>query len=212
MKKAIVLLLSMIFILLPCLSFAGKEYDTEEQLNAEEEFEAEEQLDIDEQLETEEQPVSPPNNARIGLGFGIPYGMLGVNFEVLPSDYFSILLGVGGYQGVLGLAVGLRGYVSPRSSIFRPRLTFLCGTVGVLTKTTYNYYNYKKSTTRDPITGTALGVGFSWKYSPKWGMDFDILYPFFNKPVGTSQSDGTLKVSLGFGYYFKAKKGSFSKK
>lgn len=118
----------------------------------------------------------------------------------------------GVYQGVMGFAFGGRGYFLPKSSIVRPRITFLYGTVGVLEKTTFNYSSYKLTTSRDPINGTALGLGFNWKYSPKWGMDLDLLHPFYNQPAGSVKSGGDLKISIGLGYYFVSKGGGSSKK
>ncbi|MDD5258375.1 MAG: hypothetical protein PHD29_00185 [bacterium] len=137
---------------------------------------------------------------RAGLGFGIPYGVLGVNFEIGLNDLLSLCAGIGIYPSgndvdnfgdlEIGYSVGGRIYFAPRKSHFRPRINLLRGTVAI-NKSSDSF-----------IEGFAPGLGFDWKVSRKLGMDFDLLYPIYDQPKGTHQEGGAVKISIGFGYYF----------
>ncbi len=133
---------------------------------------------------------------RAGFGFGIPYGVLGGNFEVFPIDYLSLTVGLGIAPGGSGWAVGGRVYPFGKSKNFRPRLSVFHGIVAFLeTKYEWEESDYEN------ITGNALGVGFGWKFT-QWSLDFDLIFPDFEVPKGYEEKGSDVKISIGCGYHF----------
>lgn len=142
---------------------------------------------------------------RIGLGLGIPYGVLGGNFEVNTGDYLSLTCGVGYSPGGAAYSVGGRLYTAVRDKKFRPCVSMHYGVVAVLEKKiySYSYYGYSStsSTEYENVNGSAFGVGFKYnKVSTSW--DFDILYLNYNMPAYTQQQTGNVKISVGYGWHF----------
>ncbi len=185
MKKIILLCSFMsVLLFLLCSPLIAADYEDEE-------------YEEDESISTTATAIS---RGKVGLGFGIPYGVLGANVEVGLNDIISLCAGVGIYPSgndvdnfsdlEIGYAVGGRIYFAPRKSHFRPRISLLRATVAI-NKSTDSF-----------IDGFAPGLGLDWKFSHKWGMDFDLLYPIYDKPKGTHQEGGAVKISIGFGYYF----------
>ena len=137
------------------------------------------------------------NYNEVGVGLGIPYGGIGVNYEFSPVDRFSLDAGAGWTPGGFGWSVGPRVYFADQSKSFRPRISASYGTVAIIKP---QFGDWKTD------TGCCVGPGFQWVFGQKknWSLDFDVLYVFYNLPRNYRQEWGTdhVKVSIGFGYHF----------
>ena len=125
----------------------------------------------------------------IGLGLGIPYGVLGANVEVTPIDYFSISGGIGYAPGGVGYSVGARIYPLGRSKDFFPRIGAYYGIVGAI-----EYW----WTGWDPFDGFAVGAGgVWWKKGKKFSLDGEVIFIFASELA----SSPTIRVSFGFKWH-----------
>lgn len=142
---------------------------------------------------------------RLGIGLGIPYGIMGGNFEINTGDVLSLTSSVGYSPGGAAYSFGCRLYAVPRNAKFRPCISLHYGVVAVLEKQiySYSYYTYTQTTQTkyENINGTAFGVGYKYiKGNGSW--DFDILYLSFKLPSYAEQQGGNVKISVGYGWHF----------
>jgi len=74
-------------------------------------------------------PLLPSVLGKIGIGFGIPYGVLGFGGEI-GAQYFSVVGGIGTMSVISdpGWSIGGRVYVLNSTHRFRPHLTVVYGT------------------------------------------------------------------------------------
>lgn len=145
-------------------------------------------------LSSAEEPLKDTQERfRLGLGVGIPYGVLGVNLELLPEDIIALTAGAGVGVDSPGWAAGIRLYPLKKAGKISPRLSVYYGTVAVLKDS--NGYNMD--------TGAAYGAGFDYKLSNNRGMDFELLYVDYETPEGYIEKDGgDIKLSIGYGFVF----------
>jgi hypothetical protein len=135
---------------------------------------------------------------RLSLGYGIPYGFLGMNGEFMLFDYISISGGMGYSPGGSSWITGIRVYMNEPEKHFRPRISTFYGTVSVLSKKYYNEETYEND------QGYAYGMGFEWKIlnPSRYSIDFDIILTDYNVPPGYEKKGPEIKFSLGFGRIF----------
>lgn len=137
-------------------------------------------------------------SVRVGVGVGIPYGgIVGCHLEFSPIDYFAITAGLGVGLEKVNPTVGARVYFNGKDSRFRPRLGFYQGMVADADQ---GFSDYKD------ITGTAVGVGFTWNIRHKVSMDFDIInISSFDTDMSqyTRQDNSDIKISIGVGFRLK---------
>jgi len=135
---------------------------------------------------------------RLSLGYGIPYGYLGMNSELMLFDYISITGGMGYNPGGSSWILGFRVYINEPERHFRPRISTFYGTVSVLSK------RYGPEETYENDQGYAYGLGFEWKIlNPnKYSLDFDIILTDYDVPPGYEKKGPEIKFSLGFGRIF----------
>lgn len=135
---------------------------------------------------------------RLGFGYGIPYGYLGLNGEYMLFDYFSITGGLGFSPGGAGWIMGIRIYMNEPSRRIRPRISALYGTVSVLSK------RYGPEQTYENDQGYAYGLGFEWKFldSGKHSLDFDLIMTDYDVPPGYEKKGPSIKFSIGYGRVF----------
>jgi len=134
----------------------------------------------------------------IGLGYGIPYGTIGMNCEfntIFPTeekifDYFSITAGFGYFTGGIKYAFGLRGYPLKREGNWWPRISIYYGTVAF-----YKYYGKYKN-----ASGPAFGAGVVWMSAKKISIDIELQYRIPSLPAGYEGMNFTL--SAGVQYHF----------
>ena len=137
----------------------------------------------------------------IGVGLGIPYGVLGVNVDINVVPNLNLTAGIGTAIVGLGYNVGAKYFFSGVRESFRPRILAVYGTNSVLQ--VINASSFDKG-----YTGLSLGVGGQWMWGENRtsGMDFDII---FIATTGLNVSDlkkqgiiveepGKIKISIGY--------------
>ncbi len=135
---------------------------------------------------------------RLGFGYGIPYGYLGINGEYMLFQYFSLTGALGYSPGGPGWIAGMRIYINEPEKRIRPRISALYGTVSVLTK------KYGPEEIYETDQGYAYGLGIEWKFfnSGKHSLDFDIIMTDYNVPPGYEKKGPKIKFSIGYGRVF----------
>jgi len=138
----------------------------------------------------------------IGLGYGIPYGTLGMNCEfntIFPTeekvfDYFGITAGLGYFTGGIKYVFGLRGYPLARKGNWWPRISIYYGTVAF-----YERYDG----THKNASGPAFGVGIVWMRAKKILIDIELQYRIPSMPAGYVKEEGLdFTLSAGIQYNF----------
>jgi hypothetical protein len=127
-----------------------------------------------------------------GLGLGLPYGGLGVNYELGVNDYFAPTLGLGYLPDNIGWNAGVRFYYPGRDARFRGRLTALYGTNVILKKTIAGNTDY------DTQTGMSGGLGFNWRFGDYWSFAVDLFVVENDVPAGYEEKGSEVKFTLGF--------------
>ena len=130
-----------------------------------------------------------------GIGFGLPYGLLGINLEFLVIPYLSVTGGLGTtlFAG-LGYNVGIKGYFRKPGPIWRPRASIYYGINGIYA-VDFNHPDNKK------YSGLTVGLGqiFLWE---KHGFDLDLIYIVTSKLWDEHDGGGKIKISIGYRYAF----------
>jgi len=150
----------------------------------------------------------------VGLGFGIPYGMLGVNVDL---KLFSVLyanagIGTGIFVNPM-YSAGLKCYFLSGNHKFRPRVLANWGTTSML----YLEDSSGNVIERSSFNSVLFGTGFQWALDIKnaFALDFDIIYILNNSGILTRAEElrnqgydfdinsvGNVKVSFGIRYIF----------
>jgi hypothetical protein len=144
----------------------------------------------------------------IGLGFGIPYGGLGINAELPLHDLVHLSGGIGTAIYVTPIAnVGSRIYLRSGDYRWRPRFSAFYG---------HNCFVFTNDI-NETISGITLGIGqqFYLGISKSFGFDFDVLFitnqSKFEKRIEELEEEGysfdvkktgMVKLSLGVRYCF----------
>ncbi len=150
----------------------------------------------------------------VGLGFGIPYGLLGVNFDL---KLFSVLYadaGIGTGIFVTPMySAGLKCYLRSGSYKFRPRLLASYGTASML----YVENSSGDVVVRRSFNSVCLGAGFQYALdiTNAFAIDFDVIYIVDDSALEAKVAElssqgydfqvnatGNIKVSLGIRYIF----------
>lgn len=129
-----------------------------------------------------------------GIGFGIPYGILGVNSDYNIAPNFNLTLGFGSTI-FAGMAYngGLKYYLASKDNSFRPKISAYYGTNAMKEKAGYYMSEWKQ------YTGLTLGIGTQWMWgkSKSSGLDFDVMY-IATSGLSNHDDYGKIKISLGF--------------
>ena len=138
----------------------------------------------------------------MGVGFGIPYGVLGTNMDIHLVDKLDLSFGFGStLLAGMGYNFGFKYHLSSANSGFRPRISAYYGTNSVMEDPgidsdwygdydydyDYGYYKAGKAGAwrssslfeeYKSYTGLTLGFGTAIMFgsSQSNGIDFDILY------------------------------------
>jgi hypothetical protein len=146
----------------------------------------------------------------IGVGFGIPYGILGLNAEIEPAKFIDISVGLG-TTILAGMAwnIGAIGYFLDQGSTFRPRISLFYGTNSMLGWTSFNSSvdNYES------YAGLTMGAGVKYGISESGSVTLDLIYLLTTgyddkinelKSLGYSidNQDSGIKYSIGYKYSF----------
>lgn len=128
----------------------------------------------------------------VGFGIGIPYGVIGANFEYMPIRYLSFTAGAGYSPGGMGWAVGGRLYPLTTEGKIRPYLAAYHGVVAIL-----ETISWPGDSTYENITGNAYGGGLSMRLGSGDVM-VELLGTSFTYPAGTTESGSNVKLGLGY--------------
>jgi len=138
----------------------------------------------------------------IGLGYGIPYGILGMNCEfntIFPTeekvfDYIAVTGGFGYFTGGMKYVFGLRVYPLGRKPEWQPRLSAYYGTTG--------FYKTYGGTAKN-YSGPAFGAGILWMSRHKISVDLELQYRLITTPSGYVKEEGVgFTLSAGVQYHF----------
>jgi hypothetical protein len=132
----------------------------------------------------------------IGGGFGLPYGGVGVNYELGVNEFIAPTFGVGLVPDNLGWNAGVRAYYPGRDYIVRGRLTLLYGTNVILEKEGVSGGD------EETDTGLSLGVGVDWRFGEDWGVSADLFVADTDTPRGYEKVDNDIFMALGVSYHW----------
>jgi hypothetical protein len=165
----------------------------------------------------------------VGVGFGIPYGVLGTNMDIHLVDNFDLSFGFGStLLAGMGYNFGVKFHLASPGSSLRPRLSAYYGTNSVMENAPDNgvsinddyYYYYKANAWGNSSLGddyesySGITVGFGTEImfgaSKANGIDLDVLYLVttgYDKNKLESQGylmqeTGKVKFSLGYRHSF----------
>ncbi len=146
---------------------------------------------------------------RLSAGYGVPYGYMGINFEVNPllpenlihlNNYFSFSLGMGYREGKPLLALGINGYPLGRKGLFQPRLSFYYAKVDRILDV-YNTYEEDF----DTIEALCLGTGIVFQVSDTLSINTDVFYLAHIYDDLYIDTDHTrIKFAIGGQFHFKS--------
>mgnify|MGYP000530703033 FL=1 len=125
----------------------------------------------------------------IGVGVGIPFGGLGLNYEYRLNDYAALIMGLGFVPENVGYNAGVRFYYPKPTATFRGRLSVLYGVNAIED----NIYTDKYETQ----TGLSVGPGLSWFFSKNLALDVDFLFTNYKASEGFTEKGPSTKISLG---------------
>ena len=150
----------------------------------------------------------------VGVGFGIPYGLLGVNLDLKLVSVLNVTAGIGSGIYVNPMySAGLKCFLRSGNYIFRPRIEALYGTASMINVVDSNGETIEKGS----FNSFVLGAGFQWALdiSRTWGLDFDIIYIVDDSELESRLdylvnqgynldvvATGNVKISLGLRYIF----------
>jgi hypothetical protein len=147
----------------------------------------------------------------VGLGFGIPYGILGGNLDINVAPNLDLSAGIGAAASAgVGYSFGLKYFFTPIERTFRPRISAYYGTNTAVEATTITFYS--SSTEKKTYSGLNLGLGaqFMWGETKSNGLDFDIIYiattgldlEEWRDRGFTVEEPGKVKFSIGYRHGF----------
>jgi hypothetical protein len=152
--------------------------------------------------------VSLRKSVSIGIGYGIPYGILGINTEIEPVKYLNFTSGIG-TTIFAGLAwnVGAVGYFLDQDSYIRPRISLFYGTNSMLGYDSWNSSN----DIYESFPGLSLGAGLKIMLGESSATTLDLIYLLTNgasdrqkelEKVGYRFEEVGIPIKLSAGYQF----------
>ncbi len=138
------------------------------------------------QAQMEEMLLQPQTGRRgsLGIGYGIPYGGIGVNADVYFWDSVALTAGIGSFGYSAGYAMGGKYLHGSRNKTFRPQFTLLYGVNGVVVVKDPN-----EPEKRETYTGFTAGLGAQVMFGSKkqHGFDADLLYKLSSGIFGRTE-------------------------
>lgn len=150
----------------------------------------------------------------VGLGFGLPYGVLGTNLDI---KIFKVLYGTAGIGTGIFVTpmynVGLKCYFLSGDHKFRPRAMVNYGTTGMINMQD----EYGDIIEKGSFNGASVGAGFQWamNITNALAFDCDLLYILDDSKLEERidyyidegydldfESSGNVKFSIGLRYIF----------
>lgn len=152
-------------------------------------------------------PISKTGS--LGVGLGMPYGILGINGEYVIYNNVALTAGVGTTMGIeagIGYNIGIKYYLKDIGKTWRPRISAYYGTNGFIEL---------DFSTEEVFNGLTLGIGQQWMWGDRkrHGLDLDILYivtsgvydridELENEGYEKIEESGRVKLSIGYRYGF----------
>ncbi len=154
------------------------------------------------------QETVPPSDElkrnSIGLGFGIPYGGLGVNLDLNIIQNLNLSAGVGHtmLEG-FGYNAGLKYFLCSAEKKYRPKVSAYYG-INSIIETDYEDSGESKT---ESFTGFSFGVGLQIMLGKNkiHGFDYGIIFiatSDYEKHYEEAHLDELSRVSISFGYRF----------
>ena len=138
--------------------------------------------------------VGSEKSNTVGVGVGLPFGGLGVNYERQINDYYAFTIGLGALPDNIGYLAGFRLYYPKPDSKFRGRLSVLYG-VNTIEQDVH-------SDDYETQTGFSAGPGLSWRFNNNWAFDADLFFVDNDVSEGYLEKGSSAKLSLGFRRFF----------
>jgi hypothetical protein len=155
-------------------------------------------------------PVAAAEYGTLGIGWGIPYATLGLNFDIRVTRDFYLTESVGTGFSDTGYALGGRYYLHSPAENVRVRASAIYGVFGGVKYRNIDQKGAPVDKKGEDFASLAVGIGFTWMYGGGAGFDFDVLY------VDTSSAErreaeleaegylinrtGAQNISVGVGY------------
>lgn len=144
----------------------------------------------------------------IGLGAGIPYGILGLNLDVNIVQNLNLSIGAGGTEKVgFGYSAGFKYFLAPIEEKLRPRVSAYYG-INTVVETEY-FSSDGSQTEKECSAGFSFGAGIQVMYgkSKRNGFDFDFIFIItsdYDKDYRETPSDkpNIITISLGYRHAF----------
>ncbi|MEE9463981.1 MAG: hypothetical protein V3W14_00220 [Candidatus Neomarinimicrobiota bacterium] len=148
----------------------------------------------------------------LGVGLGIPYGVIGANIEYALENNINLTAGIGTtvFAGS-GYNVGVKYYLKDIGYTGRPRISAYYGTNALIAVTVFGGEDINET-----FSGLTLGFGQLWMWgdSKKHGLDLDLMYllttgsyderkeEIEDQYYTTLEDLGKIKISIGYRYGF----------
>jgi hypothetical protein len=145
-----------------------------------------------------------PQRGNIGLGYGIPYGNMGIGIDCFIINNLAATLGLGVFYGN-DLDVGARYFFRNSNKTFRPKITLLYGKNRNIKIN--SAWNGKDNDVN--CYGVTVGTGglVSFGHRKRTSLDFDAIYIItsideLNQTVDTKDKLNRLGFSVGYRFNF----------
>lgn len=155
---------------------------------------------------------TPDKKGSLGLGFGIPYGGLGINADVYFFDSVALSAGVGSFGYTAGYELGIKYFYGSSQKTWRPQAVLFYGINGIIL-----VERDPEEDIREAFPGFTVGLGSQFMFGRKkrHGFDIDVLYVLSSgmfKRMDELEQLGyqfeevsRLKFSLGYRFAFDIK-------
>lgn len=169
-------------------------------------------IDTKEVVTVTEHSFNSPGS--IGIGFGMPYGIFGVNTDI---KLYNFLYGTAGIGTAIYITpvynVGLRCFLAPGTKTWRPRASVYYGNTAFMVLEG----NYQNPDIQEVFNGISVGLGmqYSIDIAKAIGFDFELIYIVDDsefedriaevKSMGYQldfESAGNVKICIGVRYVF----------
>lgn len=150
----------------------------------------------------------------VGIGFGLPYGVIGANLDIKLVSVLNLTAGIGTGIFVTPMYnVGMKCFLRSGNYKFRPRIMANYGTTSLLYIEDYN----GDVVEQESYNGLSLAAGFQWalNITNSVGIDFDIIYIVDDSEIEAKKVEyinegydlnlnatNNIKFSLGLRYIF----------
>ena len=161
--------------------------------------------------------VQFPKTGSVGIGLGVPYGILGFNIDFTVANNLNLSGGIGTtiFAGV-GYSIGAKYFFRDVGHTWRPRVLIFYGINSMIYTEIYTEDYSGEVDESWKYSGLTLGIGQQWTFgeSKRHSFDLDLMYlatqgDFHDKKekledegYDITGGDAKIKISLGYRYCF----------